>query len=747
MAIAILGLLLIASTNLQPTLASISFCNATVTPTTFSSGAVIDFNFTIENSDTNDILWIQILRPNSGLVIYDGAAAGWNVLANASTATFTGGSLAGNSSTLNAQLTVQTPNPGNPPGSWTVLVSDQSSGASPLSCSGDLNASLESDRDTTPPVISGIKLTSLSSTSVTISWTTNEMASGSVHYGLTVDYDQESEWENDPLLVHNMVVKSLSPNSGYHFSIEADDEIGNAAFSPDNTFLTPSPGQSSDNLTIPTFSQSGSGSVPNLNTSVPLTPGKEKVPPTIAISTSLQGSYPASPEFKGTATDNDILAKIEYSLDDGKNWRVADQVAGLGSRRVTFSFTPTVTEDGNYLVRARAIDAALNTAVTEPQTLVIDRLPPVIGSHVLSLGSQVIVPSDTGQITATAGVDENITVDIAGGPTSVTVTKANNNQTITDESFASLAHSADTGLWRGIVAFPNVGDYDLRVNATDGAGNTRDRVIGHVTVVGSVVVADDRGQPIKGAEMKIFAFDKTAGQWAVWDGKPYGEANPQKTNKFGSLRFFLPPGRYYEEVTAVGYRQAISRIFELAKPSPLIDGVLLTRNIRLGVGSFSFSLPLRLPASFTRQPPVLAAGSGGNELVGKALEEFQLTRTDGTVIKATQLRGKPTLVTFLASWSPTYTEQLPALAELQANSDINILPIFTLEPLARIQATLELAGQKLVAAADPDGITISALQPGTTPTSYFVDRHGVVKAVRVGVLSKEALLQKLLEDN
>ena len=98
--------------------------------------------------------------------------------------------------------------------------------------------------DTIPPVISNI-VTTPSSTSATITWTTNELATSRVDYGLADTY---GSFVSDPTLVtsHSIQLTGLSSSITYHFKVTSADNSGNPASSADLTFTTTSPATVSD---------------------------------------------------------------------------------------------------------------------------------------------------------------------------------------------------------------------------------------------------------------------------------------------------------------------------------------------------------------------------------------------------------------------------------------------------------------------------------------------------------------------
>jgi len=92
--------------------------------------------------------------------------------------------------------------------------------------------------DANPPTISDISISSLTATSATINWTTEEVANGEIQYGLTPSYGSTTPLETPLSLNHTIVLSGLTADTLYHYRIQSSDEIGNLATSPDNTFTT-----------------------------------------------------------------------------------------------------------------------------------------------------------------------------------------------------------------------------------------------------------------------------------------------------------------------------------------------------------------------------------------------------------------------------------------------------------------------------------------------------------------------------
>jgi hypothetical protein len=117
------------------------------------------------------------------------------------------------------------------------------------------------------PVISGVTLTNLTDTSVTISWTINVAADGFIEYGLTDSYGSSTTIETDLLTFHSQVVPSvgfpaLVAGTQYYYRIVSKDSSGNAGYY-ESSFTTsgsiPAPSVSVFGPGVPAIATSGGG--------------------------------------------------------------------------------------------------------------------------------------------------------------------------------------------------------------------------------------------------------------------------------------------------------------------------------------------------------------------------------------------------------------------------------------------------------------------------------------------------------
>jgi len=91
--------------------------------------------------------------------------------------------------------------------------------------------------DTTPPVISNVKVINITQTTASVTWDTDEDATSKVMYGTNTTYGSEQEL-TDYTKNHSIPLSGLTSATVYHYKIITKDKDGNETISPDYVFYT-----------------------------------------------------------------------------------------------------------------------------------------------------------------------------------------------------------------------------------------------------------------------------------------------------------------------------------------------------------------------------------------------------------------------------------------------------------------------------------------------------------------------------
>lgn len=274
---------------------------------------------------------------------------------------------------------------------YTYSVSAYDAAGNTSAQSANVSATTGATLDTTPPTLSSISASGITTTGATVTWTTNENSDTQVDYGITTSYGQSTTLNTTLLTAHSAILSGLSPQTTYNYRVRSKDAAGNSSVSSNNTFITATP------VTPDTTAPS---SISNLSTA--------SITQSSAI---LSWTAPGNDGTVGTANSYDI--RYATTPITTSNWNSALQVtgeptplvSGTSQTYVLVGLLPATP----YYVAIKTTDAAGNVAPLSNVSLFTTTagLPPVIppvtttpppvltggGGGAGSAGSVVVIPA------------------------------------------------------------------------------------------------------------------------------------------------------------------------------------------------------------------------------------------------------------------------------------------------------------------------------------------------------------------
>jgi len=583
------------------------------------------------------------------------------------------------------------------------------------------------------PNISDSAVSNITSSTATMTWTTDVPADSTVGYDTDPSYNTETRVNDFTYKTsHSITLTGLPPDTFYYYYIESNDGAG--VRSLEGVFNTASVVTAAPTATptVVTVTVTATPTPTPTATATPTptpTPFVDRIAPNVKISTDVSGSFEKAPLIEGTATDSIGVSSVSFSTDDGTNWLPAD-TDGTGTS-VDFSFTPSLLEDGNYEILARAIDSSGNVGVSDAKTLVIDRLPPRVGGNVISLGPLPLLPNEDGVIVTIPGLEQRITLSAVGGPTSIDL--------VINDQVSSLAYSVQTGLWTGALNLKIPGAYRIKTRAIDGAGNETERDLNSVIVMdpGGVYEKDSSKLAANG-KVTVYVRNPFTRLWSEWDGKTFGQENPQNLIS-GEYQFFMPPGTYYLTIETDGAPKMTSKIFKINKASPLTADFRFQERKYLKVGPIKIPLPdffsdkvdVVLKSAKTNDPQT-------NSLLGKDVPKFVLPSTSGE-FDSSMLSGERSVISFIGTWAPSALEQMPILDEYYQSNSVSHAIVASQESQSKIIVFQSRGGYETDIVIDADGELVEKFEIASLPTHFFLDRRGIIKKIVAGVLTSEEM--------
>ena len=196
--------------------------------------------------------------------------------------------------------------------------------------------------DTTPPVISNVGSTSVTSISAVIVWTTDELANSVVQYGPTTAYGSTAT-NTSLLTAHIVTLASLTPNTLYHYRVSSTDAAGNTSTSGDFTFTTGI---------------------------------ADTTPPTVTLTAPANGvTVSNTVSLTATASDNVGVAGVKFFVN-------GTQLADVTSTPYSYTWDSTSISNGACKICAQARDAANNISWSGTNTVTVNNTPATLPAPV-----------------------------------------------------------------------------------------------------------------------------------------------------------------------------------------------------------------------------------------------------------------------------------------------------------------------------------------------------------------------------
>jgi cytochrome c biogenesis protein CcmG, thiol:disulfide interchange protein DsbE len=136
-------------------------------------------------------------------------------------------------------------------------------------------------------------------------------------------------------------------------------------------------------------------------------------------------------------------------------------------------------------------------------------------------------------------------------------------------------------------------------------------------------------------------------------------------------------------------------------------------------------------------------GAGGEaHQIGAPAPQLTVEGLSGKTIHVSQYRGKVVLLDVWASWCEPCKQELPMLDEMAGRlrrRGIEVLAVSVDQERDNVVKFLRRRGRwSLTIAHDPHGQIADRLQPDKMPTSYIIDRAGIIRYVNAGFVPSDA---------
>jgi peroxiredoxin len=150
-------------------------------------------------------------------------------------------------------------------------------------------------------------------------------------------------------------------------------------------------------------------------------------------------------------------------------------------------------------------------------------------------------------------------------------------------------------------------------------------------------------------------------------------------------------------------------------------------------------------STLTMQPPPIPVGTQ----VGNRAPDFTLQDLNGKDVKLSDFRGKIVMINFWATWCVPCINELPfmqAISDNWSSKGIQVLAI-----AIKDHEQLDAVGQYITQNTytfrvlwDSKGQAESLYNVSTFPTTFFIDKEGIIKKIQVGSFEDQSAIESIL---
>jgi len=152
--------------------------------------------------------------------------------------------------------------------------------------------------------------------------------------------------------------------------------------------------------------------------------------------------------------------------------------------------------------------------------------------------------------------------------------------------------------------------------------------------------------------------------------------------------------------------------------------------------------PVELPAA------LVAPGMEVSPKAGGLAPDFLLETLDGSEIRLSDLRGKGVIVNLWATWCGSCRKEMPqfvAAYDRYQEDGLEIIAVNVQESGSIIRPFVEDFGIDFPVALDRRGEVSEEYRIIGLPTTYFIDRQGVVRDIFQGAIAEDELTRRIEE--
>jgi len=150
------------------------------------------------------------------------------------------------------------------------------------------------------------------------------------------------------------------------------------------------------------------------------------------------------------------------------------------------------------------------------------------------------------------------------------------------------------------------------------------------------------------------------------------------------------------------------------------------------------------PGSATPSTPPQVTGTG----IGYLATDFTLQGLDGQTFSLSNMRGKPVLLNFWATWCGPCRSEMPLLQQVYeeySSQGLIFVAVNIAENPAQVERFMQDNGLTIPVLLDTKAKVASTYNISGIPTTLFIDKDGIIKDKRIGAFTNKSEIEQGLK--
>ena len=133
--------------------------------------------------------------------------------------------------------------------------------------------------------------------------------------------------------------------------------------------------------------------------------------------------------------------------------------------------------------------------------------------------------------------------------------------------------------------------------------------------------------------------------------------------------------------------------------------------------------------------------------VGNLAPDFQLQNLDGQTVSLSELRGKPVLINFWATWCGYCIDEMPFIQEIYeewSDQGLKVLAINKGESSSTVAAFMRSYSLPFTVLLDTKQDVAQRYNITGIPTTFFIDKDGIIQEKVIGAFQNKTQIENRL---